>query len=125
MNLVRRFSYSTTLAIHRSLLTVPVFPLDSLLLVGIWNVVEFCTAIICACLPMVPTLLKDVFGRDTIKASNATPQIKSGYRQPRVGSSSSRTGLSGDTAVLSSESGEDMSLKDTKPIHVQENVVWA
>lgn len=110
---------SPTLLLHRSLLIVDVIPLDSLLLVGIWNVVEFCTAIICACLPMVPALLREVFGRDTIKGSSTTYPT-SGYRKRQQISSDSRTGLSGETAVPSRTERDDIPLVYSKQTRVQE-----
>ncbi|OJJ78179.1 hypothetical protein ASPBRDRAFT_37377 [Aspergillus brasiliensis CBS 101740] len=92
----------------------------SLLLVALWNVVELDCAIICACLPMVPTVLKDVFGRyDKAAVTSGCPQKKGAqWRSLRDGSGSHMC-LSGSTAIPDYGISENMSLEEVKLVRTK------
>ncbi|GKZ26523.1 hypothetical protein AbraIFM66951_002759 [Aspergillus brasiliensis] len=103
-----------------NLMTFCGLPLDSLLLVALWNVIELDCAIICACLPMIPTVLKDVFGRyDKGAGTSGGPQKKGAHWRPSRDGSGSHMCLSGSTAIPDYGISENMSLEDVKPVRTK------
>lgn len=98
--------------------------LDTLGTVAIWNVVEMAVGIICACLPMVPPLYRDLFGSNSKMNSRITSERTTNSSQrplkgsfSGMGSSSSQGRIWGDKNYMDLESTDQvapMSMEEAK-----------